>query len=344
MKKSLYTLILFISFLSMVSAMGKSDADSAKKQSRQNEVVIYTYDSFISEWGPGPEIIKKFQEKTGYTCTMISVGDAAQVLSRAILEKKAPEADVLLGIDNQLLDAAKKSTVLKSYKPVKADEVMDANQVLDSEWFLTPYDWSYFSLIYDTYSTVPAPKNLNDLTNPIYAKKIILMDPRTSTPGLGFVTWTVATFGDAYLDFWKALKPNILTMAPGWDTGYGLFTAGEAPLVISYTTSAAYHLEYDDTDRFQAVMFEDGHPLQIEGAGLVNGATNEKGGKAFLDFLISEEAQNVIPLTQWMYPINKNIQLPESYIKGAPKASIVLTADNAKVEKAVVEIMALLAQ
>ena len=38
--------------------------------SRQNEVVVYTYDSFVSEWGPGPEIEKAFEHLTVETLSV----------------------------------------------------------------------------------------------------------------------------------------------------------------------------------------------------------------------------------------------------------------------------------
>lgn len=315
---------------------------SREKTQRENEVVIYAHDSFVAEWGPGPALVELFQEKTGYTVTLISVGDAGEVLPRAVLEKKSPRADVLIGIDSIQLPQALAADVLLSYKPAQTDNLF-TQTVVDPNWFLTPYDWSYFAFMYDSTSSVLPPQNLSDLTKSEYAKKIILLDPRTSSPGRGFVAWTVAVFGKDYLEFWKKLKPNILTMAPGWSTGYGLFTSAEAPLVISYTTSAPYHLEYEDTDRYKALIFPEGHITQVECAGIVKGAKNEKGAKAFMDFLISDEAQQVLPLTQWMYPANKNTVLPPSY-KSAPFANTVLSVPTAEVSKAVTEVMSLLAQ
>jgi thiamine transport system substrate-binding protein len=104
----------------------------------------------------------------------------------------------------------------------------------------------------------------------------------------------------------------VLTIAEGWSSGYGLFTAGEAPLVLSYTTSPAYHLEYEDTDRYKAAIFTDGHPLQVETAALLASAKNKANARAFLDFMVSAEFQNIIPLTNWMYPVI-DIPLPASF-------------------------------
>lgn len=294
---------------------------------RLKQVIIYAYDSFSGEWGPGPEIARLFKEKTGMEVIFADCEDGGQVLSKAILEKKDPYADVVIGIDNNLWKQAYDEGILDSFVPSNANEVKaelwaklnplenivtDAD-VKSSKATLTPFDFSPFAFIFNTKSGIEAPKCLEDLTKDIYAKKIILMDPRTSTPGLGFETWVKTVYGDSADDYMKRLEPSILTMTPGWSAGYGMFTDGEAPLVISYTTSPAYHIEYGEGDQFQALIFDDGHIMQVEGAGIVKGAKNKKGAQAFIEFLISPEAQNVIPLTQWMFPVNSTIALPKSY-------------------------------
>lgn len=333
----------FFSILSLFSCFlfifGCSKKQNVSNE-RLNEVVIYAYDSFCGEWGAASSIAKKFEEKTGLKATFVDCGDGVQVLSRAVSEKDSPYADVILGIDNNLCSKAVESGILESYK-AKGIENIDQNLVsaLGEKNYLTPYDYSPFALIYDTKSSVPEPKCLDDLLKSEYSKKIILMNPRTSTPGLGFVAWTYAVKGEKVFDYWEALKPNILTMAPGWSAGYGLFTEGEAPLVISYTTSPSYHYEYDNTDRYKALVFDEGHVMQVEGIGLSKNAPNKKGGQLFIDFMISEEAQNELPLTQWMIPVNKNVVLPDSYKKGTPQVSKILSYDTQKVNECVEKIM-----
>jgi len=169
------------------------------------------------------------------------------------------------------------------------------------------------------------------------------MDPRTSTPGTGFLAWTIAAFGKDWPDFWTRLKPNVLTVSPGWDAGYSLFTSGEAPLVISYTTSPAYHAEYEGTDRYKALIFPEGHVAQIEGVGLAKGAKNAEGAKAFIDFMLTDEAQGVLPLTQFMYPVSPAVALPASY-GAAPMAPKTLAVASSDVTAAIDEAVAILAK
>lgn len=335
-----FVLLTIVGLAALTGCSKKSPADAE----RAKEVIVYTYDSFVSEWGPGPEIEELFEKKTGLNLTFVDCGDGVQLLSRAVLEKNNVTADVILGLDNNIAKKARNEGILSSYKPADAEKVIPENirSQLGDDWTLTPYDYSHFAMIYDTQSEVPCPQSLEDLTKDIYKKKIILMDPRTSTPGLGFVAWTLAVYQDKVEDYWKALKPNILTMTSGWSSGYGLFKKGEAPLVISYTTSPASHVEYDNTDRYIAPIFAQGHSIQVEGAGILKNAPNRKGAEAFMDFLISTEAQATLPLTQWMYPANKNVELPESYKKAAPVPEVTLTADPDEVDAAITKIMEIL--
>lgn len=309
-KNHTYIFIFSLLVCCLFGGCKKSNSNS----SRSGEVIVYTYNSFSGEWGAGPEIARLFQEKTGIKVTYAECGDSIQILSKAIMEKDNPYADVLLGLDNNMVKSVKESGVLESFKPSNANVLSDGlENELGNEWFLIPYDYSPFSIIINTDSKLPEPKCLEDLTKDIYKKKLILMNPQTSTPGLGFETWVRTVYGSNADDYMKRLQPSILTMAPSWSVGYGMFSNGEAPLVISYTTSPAYQVEYNEGDNFKALTFTDGHVMQVEGAGILKNCKNLEGAKKFIEFLISEEAQKIIPVTQWMYPANAQVVLPESY-------------------------------
>lgn len=283
----------------------------ASAPSPKGEVVVWTYDSFNSEWGPGPEVKKRFEAQTGITLTWVNHGDAGEVLSRLLLEGKDAGADVILGLDQNMAGRALASGLLEPCQPAGAQGIFP-ELIIDPSYRLIPFDYSYFAIIYDSQKVAAPPQSLEDLTKEEFSKGLILMDPRTSSPGLGFFVWTKAVYGDRWADYWRRLTPSILTIAPGWDTGYGLFTAGEAPLALSYTTSPGYHLEYEQTERYQAAVFSDGHPIQIEAAGLLAAGKNKENGRKFLDFMLSPAFQELIPLSNWMYPAI-DVPLPESF-------------------------------
>ena len=326
MKKFVFTLLSAAALFLFTGAFVFGSGDR-----EESDLVIYAYDSFVSEWGPGPRIIPLFEEATGYSVDLISAGDAGQVLSRAVLEKDDPRADILLGIDNNLLPRALGEGVLEPYLPKNISTVPE-RLLFDETGHIIPYDYGYFSIIYDSEKLEEPPRSLSDLVLPQYKDSLILMDPRTSSPGLGFLLWSVQVFGDDFRDYWRELSPSILTVTEGWDAGYGLFTSGEAPMVLSYTTSPAYHLEYEDSQRYKVALFDDGHYIQIEGMGIVRNAPHREAAEAFIEFMLSEEAQSILPLTNWMYPVSGTVDLPECY-SAAPKPEIPLMIDPDRVRE-----------
>ncbi len=278
----------------------------------EKKLVIYTYDSFASEWGLAPKVIPAFERASGVTVELISVGSSGQALQRAILEKDRPKADVVIGIDNNLLTRAKQAGVLSAYRSPGIDNVPEALR-FDPEFQVTPFDYGYFAMIYDSDLIKTPPKSLEELTDERFKKSVILMDPRTSGPGLGFLLWTVAVYGDDFPGYWGRLAPSILTITDSWSSGYGLFTNGEAPIVLSYSSSPVYHVAFEKSDRYKAAAFDQGHYMQIEGAGIVKGAPHRKAAEAFIDFMLSSTFQKEIPLTNIMFPASANTPLPESF-------------------------------
>jgi thiamine transport system substrate-binding protein len=69
-------------------------------------LTVYTYDSFIPDWGPGPAIEAAFEETCGCDLQFVGAGDGAALLSRIRLEGARSEADVVLGLDTNLTAAA----------------------------------------------------------------------------------------------------------------------------------------------------------------------------------------------------------------------------------------------
>ncbi|WP_300673147.1 thiamine ABC transporter substrate binding subunit [Desulfoluna sp.] len=299
----------------------------AGNRETDGKLVIYTYDSFASEWGLAPKVIPAFEKVSGLKVELISVGSSGQVLQRAMLEKDHPKADVVIGIDNNLLAKARKSGVLSPYRSAGLDRVPEALR-FDPECQVTPFDYGYFAMIYDSEVIKNPPQSLEDLTSDAYKKSVILMDPRTSGPGLGFFLWTVSVYGEDFADYWTRLAPSILTITDSWSSGYGLFTNGEAPLVLSYSSSPVYHVAFEKSSRYKAAAFKEGHYMQIEGAGILKGAPHRKAAEAFIDFMLSETFQREIPLTNIMFPASSATPLPESFSHAVkPEKSLQLSPE-----------------
>lgn len=322
-------------------------------------LVVYTYDSFTAKDGLAPMLREVYRKKTGGEVKFISVGDSGQLLSRIQLdlEKAKPKAHVILGVDQNLYPRLK-----HLLSPLDRSKEGGFMKFVDRDWWLgesfVPFDYGVLAFIADTKKIPPSdfPKSWEDLTKRRFKKSLLLQDPRTSSPGLAFVigsiqaaaerkgekfppvsTEEVTPIGEKtkeeFADFWDDLRPQWITLAPGWSQAYGMFLRGEAPLVWSYVTSEAYHRtkgEGADRDRYRAVIFKDGHPVQIEGAALLKEAPGgEKMRKRALEFfevLVSEEIQKKIPETQWMMPVRLGVKIPTAF-QALPVAKKRFSAD-----------------
>lgn len=260
-------------------------------------LTVYTYDSFVSDWGPGPSIETAFEAECGCDLRFVATGDGAALLSRVLLEGEGTEADIVLGLDTSLTAAAAASGLFAPHK--QAGAAYD----LPLDWtdpVFVPYDWGWFAFVYDRTKTDTVPADFEALA--ASDLKIVVEDPRSSTPGLGLLLWVKAAYGDHAGAIWEALADNIVTVTPGWSEAYGLFLEGEADMVLSYTTSPAYHLIAENDDTKAAAAFTEGHYLQVEVAAKLKGSDQGALADRFLGFITTDAFQNVIPETNWMYP------------------------------------------
>ncbi|HTO84682.1 MAG TPA: thiamine ABC transporter substrate binding subunit [Methylomirabilota bacterium] len=263
-------------------------------------LTVYTYNSFTADWGPGPAVKKAFEATCGCQLDYVAVEDGAALLTRLQLEGKSTKADIVLGLDTNLTSEATKTGLF-------APHGMDLSGLkLPIAWndpVFVPFDYGYFAIVYDKTKLPKPPASLAELVDGDPSQKILLEDPRTSTPGLGFMLWIKQVYGDKSDDAWAKLKPRILTVSKSWDEAYALFTKGEAPMVLSYTTSPAYHIMEENTDKYVAARFAEGQYMQVEVAGRTANSAHADLAAKFLAFMVTAGFQDPIPTTNWMYPV-----------------------------------------
>ncbi|MGC8120562.1 thiamine ABC transporter substrate binding subunit [Marinobacter sp. VGCF2001] len=275
---------------------------------------VYTHPSFAAEWGPGPAVKEAFEAECQCTLNYTVLDSGGDILQRLRLEGSSTPADVVLGLDTGTMETARQTGLLGRH------EQSLENLALPVTWnddVFVPYDWGYFAFVYDTEQLPEPPASLEALINAPDDLKIIIQDPRTSTPGLGLLLWMHSVYGDQAAEKWQQLSGKILATTQSWSDGYfSLFMNGEAPMILSYSTSPAYHMAIDKTDRYQAAQFEEGHYLQVEVAALVDSSGNKDLARAFLDFMLTPDFQRHIPLKNVMYPaIELGDELPEVFSK-----------------------------
>ncbi|EMK3364522.1 thiamine ABC transporter substrate binding subunit [Vibrio parahaemolyticus] len=297
----------------------------------ENTLTIYTYDSFAADWGPGPKIEQAFEAKCGCDVNVVALDDGVSILNRLRLEGGNSKADIVLGLDNNLMAEAKKTGLLTEHN------VDTANTVLPNGWSDTtfvPYDYGYFAFVYNKDKLANPPKSMKELVETRDDLKVIYQDPRTSTPGQGLMLWMKSIYGDDVTQAWQKLASKTVTVTKGWSEAYSMFLNGESDLVLSYTTSPAYHLIAENDSKFATANFAEGHYMQVEVAAKVKGSKNSELADQFMNFILSDEFQSAMPTGNWMYPVT-DVELPKGFeTLSVPSKSLSFSADEvAKMRK-----------
>ena len=283
-------------------------------------VTIVSHDSFsVTE-----ELLAGFEEQTGIDVEILTAGDAGEMLNQVVLTKDDPIGDVVFGIDNTLMSKALDEDLLVPYESPLLAETSDELE-LDPSHRLLPVDRGDVCLNYDVAyfadQGLDVPQTLTDLTDPSYEGLLVVENPATSSPGLAFLLATVAEFGaDGWQDYWRDLAANDIAVQPGWTEAYYTdFTVaggGDRPLVVSYASSPPAEVIFADPPVTEAPtgVIEGTCFGQVEFVGILAGTDEEAAARQVIDFLLSTEVQEDIPLNMFVFPANENAALPPEFV------------------------------
>ncbi|MFC9912018.1 thiamine ABC transporter substrate binding subunit [Streptomyces sp. NPDC127197] len=326
-----------------LSACGSSSESGSGGSGDSKTVTLVSHDS----WAVSKGVLADFEKQSGYTVKVLKDGDAGQAVNKAILTKDNPQGDVFFGVDNTLLSRALDNGLFQPYEAKGADLVLPEYRVDQDKHRVTPVDTGDICVNYDkayfTEHKLDPPQSFDDLTKPAYKNLLVTENAATSSPGLGFLLGTAAKYGDAgWQDYWKKLKANGVKVVDGWEQAYyeefsgsssGRKAGGDRPLVVSYASSPPAEVVFADpkpktapTGVATGTCFR-----QIEYAGLLSNARNTEGGKALLDFLLTKEFQDDMPLNMFVYPVREGAEVPPEFAKYGPQAKDPQTMDPAEI-------------
>lgn len=324
-----------------LSACGSSSDSGGSTDSKTVTLVSH------NSWQVSKSVLADFEKQSGYKVKVLEDGDAGQAVNKAILTKDNPQGDVFFGVDNTLLSRALDNGLFQSYEAKGLDQVDQQYQLDKDKHRVTPVDYGDICVNYDKkyfadHKLAP-PTSFDDLAKPAYKNLLVTENASTSSPGLGFLLATAAKYGDdQWQGYWKKLKANGVKVVDGWEQAYNEEFSGSAggkkakadrPLVVSYASSPPAEVIYADpkpttapTGVATGTCFR-----QIEFAGLLSNAKNTKGGKAFIDFLLSKEFQEDMPLNMFVYPVLAGAKVPAEFSAYGPAAKDPETMDPAKI-------------
>lgn len=258
-------------------------------------LTVYAGDYFTSEWGPGPAIETGFEA----ICACDLQFSTGNLLPRLLMEGGRTEADVVIGLTTDVLARARETGF---FGPHGQDLAALTLPVAWPDDTFLPFNWGHTAFVYDTTRMANPLQSLADMRNLPDGVSVVIQDPRTSISGLALVLWVKAVYGAEAGAFWADLAPHILTVTKDWSESYGLFTSGEADMVLSYTTSPAYHLMAEGDATKQAALFPEGHYFMAETVGKIATTDQPALADAFLAWVLTPGFQKTIPAANWSLP------------------------------------------
>jgi len=304
--------------------------------STTTDVVIATHDS----WAAPKSLIKQFEADTGYHVTIVPSGDAGELTNKLVLTKDHPIADGVYGVDNTFATRALDEGVLQPYRS-SALEPGGYDLPGDGAQYLTPVDWGDVCVNVDdvwfAQHDLTPPQTLADLTDPRYRDLFVTPGAATSSPGFAFLLATIGTYGDNWPTYWKALMANGTKLTSGWTDAYSVdFTAGggdgSRPIVLSYNSSPPFTIPKGDRRPTTSALLDTCF-RQVEYAGVLSGAKNPEGARAFVDFLVSRQFQESLPDSMYVFPVDDRAQLPGQWARWAPPSPNPIEVDPAEISQ-----------
>ena len=272
------------------------------------EVHVYSSRHYDSD----RQLYDAFTKATGIRVRLIE-GDADQLIERIRNEGANSPADVFITVDAARLARAEAAGILAPVpSQVIAQRIPEALRAKDNTWFAISQRARV--IMYDR--QVGLPQGLaryEDLADPRFKGICVRAAAHPYNTSLG--ASILAADGTEATEAWaKGLVANLARPPQGGDRDqFRAIPAGQCRLAIAntyYLAAIGASPKPEDQALFQriGVIFPNqaegdrGTHVNISGAGLVRTAPNRAAAIRFLEFLTSDEAQQIVALGNMEYP------------------------------------------
>jgi thiamine transport system substrate-binding protein len=247
----------------------------------------------------------EFEKKCNCKIEYNEAIDSYLMMQKIRSESPSKSVDLVLGLDDFDLEIAEKTLSWKSFDL----PLTGLDEAVKKQGYFYPYDYSQVAIVYRVSEVKSIPKSLEDLALPEFKDQIALIDPRSSSLGLQFISWVTQAFGpDRGFSLLSEINQNVKVYAANWSAAYGLFREKQVKLVLSYTTSPLYHRIEEKNLDIQAAQFSEGHPLQVEYFGIPSVCKQCDLAKDFGAFILSDVGQKIIMEKNYMFPVRESIR------------------------------------
>ncbi len=249
------------------------------------------------EWCQGMK--QEFEKKYGVTVNYVRMS-AGEALARLQAEKDNPQFDVWWGGPVDSFIAAKQSGLLDRYDSPNHANLIDPDKYKDPDntWagiylgslaFATNKDWL------KAHPGTSAPKSWDDLLKPEFKGQIMVAHPSTSGTSYTALATILQIRGEK--DGWEYIKKYAGQMAQYTKSGAApakFVGQGEAAVAIVFSHDIVNEIENNKMP-LELTFPAEGTGYEIGGVAIVKGAKHLEAARAWYDWALTAEAQNLGP-------------------------------------------------
>ena len=309
---------------SVVASIAFSTAPAIAKE----KVTVYTAvpQVFIDE------LVPMFEKQTGINVEIIKAG-SGELLNRLTAEAARPMADVIWSVDSSVIDF--NPTLFEAYDPEGSDALLEG--INESE-MASPFSAVVMAFIVNESKLdgLPVPQSWLELSDPKYDDYI--SSAKANRSGSSYIQLATVLQGYGEEKGWEIYKGLLANYVLSDSSGAVPRFVNDGELAIGVTLEDAVLRFIQGGGPVQIVYPSDGTAFHADGMALVAGAPNEGNGKAFLDFMISTDAQTIVaeqgrrpvrgdvPSNPALLPVNEIVRVAYDNVWAAENRKRIVTA------------------
>ncbi|MCH4178690.1 MAG: ABC transporter substrate-binding protein [Megasphaera sp.] len=325
--KKLLSLVLSTSLCVSLAACGtRTDTNGTEKQAAAPEQKITVY--MPSPAGLSDKLCQGFEKKAGIKVEKFQ-GTTGEILARLEAEKSNPVADVVILASWSDGLSMKQKGELQSYRPSQADALV--NDWIDGDNQLVGYSASAAGIIYNTNITPELNADWDELANPRYRGMLAIPDPEKSGACKDFLAGYVNKNG---WNTFQALAENGMKIPGANKAAMEAVTTGEVGILVAGVDYNAY--EAIKKGEPLAIYYpKSGTIINPRPAMIMKNAPDTENAKKFMDYLLSDEAQQLIA-NAFLIPGRRDIKAKGTPLESIPQITpewdnmMAIAADTAK--------------
>ena len=321
MKKLAAMLLAGACALSVVGCGGgdkaaEKPADNKKQEQSLKGKELVMYVSFHED--TAKELSALFEKQTGCKVKFIRL-PTGEAVARLVAEKASPKADVWLGGTVDAHEKMKAEGITTPYKSKVDSKLPDAYRDKDGFWKGTYIETLSIGVNEARFEKefkskgVAMPTQLADLLNPAFKGEIIMPDPAKSGTGSTFLSSVLQSMGDEKgWEFVKSLKGQVAQFTPSGFTPAQKAGAGEFLITVNFLSDQTK--VSNSGQKLNRSVYKDAG-WTLCGVSKLKGAAHDAEANAFIDFMMSKEAGDIMVKTTYGIACNPESKVPEGLKK-----------------------------